>query len=259
MKLGRIYTIFLRYLYTTRDPTRIAEFIIWPMIDVGFFGMIALWSGSLTNDSKLLQNFISALILWQVIYRSHFEICVNVLDEFRERNLINLVTTPLKKSEWVSGLMLSGLLKITFTLLFGALLGLIYFNINIFSMGFVIFPFALLCLISGWIIGFFSAGIVVCKGSKLMQLPWIVIMTAAIFSNTLFPVALFPPVLKYISLSMPMSYIFEGMREMLASTTVSGYYWIMATTLSIVYLAVAIKFFLTMFERSRNRGLTRLP
>lgn len=251
--------MFLRYLYTTRDPTRIAEFLIWPMIDVGFYGMIALWSGTIASEPRLLQNFITALVLWQVIYRSHFEICVNVLDEFLEKNLINIVTTPLKKSEWVCGLMLSGLLKIAFTLLFGAFLGWLYFKINVFAMGFVIFPFIALCLISGWIIGFFSAGIVVVKGSKLIQLPWVIIMTAAIFSNTLFPVSLFPPVLKYISLSLPMSYIFEGMREMLSTGLISSRYWLMGTILSLVYLAVAIKFFLYMFERSRNRGLTRLP
>jgi len=49
------------------------------------------------------------------------------------------------------------------------------------------------------------------------------------------------------------------MREMLSLGSISNHYWIYGTILSIVYLGVAIKFFLFMFEKSRQRGLTRLP
>jgi ABC-2 type transport system permease protein len=259
MSLKRIYTVFLRYLYATRDPSRITEFIVWPMIDVGFFGLIAYWSGQVAGNQKLLQNFITGLILWQIIYRSNFEICVNVLDEFVEKNLINLIGSPLKKREWITGMMISGMLKIIFTLLFGSFLGWFFFRVNVYELGWSLFPFVILCLLSGWMIGFLSAGIVIYKGSKLVQLPWVIITIAAIFSNTYYPLSVFPPSLKVIAQSLPMSYIFEGMREMLAVGTISNRYWILGTILSFIYLAVAIYFFLYMFEKSRKRGLTRLP
>ncbi len=259
MNFKRAYTVFLRYLYATRDPTRITEFLVWPMIDVGFFGLIAEWSGTATGNPKFLQNFITGLVLWQVVYRANFEICVNVLDEFIEKNLVNLVASPLKKREWIVGMMASGFLKIIFTLLFGSFLGWLFFKVNVYEMGWKLLPFVLLCLVSGWMIGFLSAGIVIYKGSKLVQLPWVIITVAAIFSNTYYPLSVFPDYLKVVAQSLPMSYIFEGMREMLSLGTIKNYYWIWGSILSVVYLTVALKFFLFMFEKSRKRGLTRLP
>lgn len=258
MKWQRIWTVMLRYLYATRDSSRIIEFIFWPVIDIGFFGLIALWGGTLAKDPSLVVIFVTALVLWQIIYRSHFEICVNILDEFMDHNLINLLSSPLKKGEWIAAMMLSGLLKITFTLFFGATVGYLLFGVNVFAIGTALFPLVILCLLSGWVIGFFGAGLVIYKGSKLQQLPWVVIMLAAIFSNVFYPVTVLHPVFRVISLSLPMSYIFEGMRALLTGTLLSTPYWTIGTVLSVIYLTISIKFFLLMFERGRNRGLSRI-
>lgn len=258
MSFKRVWTIFLRYLYTTRDPARITEFLFWPVIDIGFFGLIALWSGQLSGQPHLVRMFITALVLWQVIYRANFEICVNISDEFLDRNLMNLAASPLRKSEWVLGMMLSGLFKITFTLLFGSFVGWLFFRVNVFSIGPILIPFVALCLFSGWIIGFFGGAVVVKSGAKLQSLPWVVIMFVAIFSAIFYPVSILHPILGFVAQILPMSYIFEGMRELFTTNSISSRYWILGTLLSIVYLAVAIKFFLFMFERKRNRGLSRI-
>lgn len=254
----RIWTVVLRYFYVTRDPVRIVEFLFWPIIDIGFFGLIAKWGGSFASTPDLVRIFVTALVLWQVIYRANFEICLNVSDEFLDRNLMNLIASPLRKSEWILAMMLSGLLKIAFTLVFGAFLGWFFFDVNVFSIGWTLIPFVLLCLVSGWIIGFFGGGIVIYSGAKLQSLPWVIVMTVAIFSAVFYPISILNPTVALISKSLPMSYIFEGMRELLTSQSISPYYWYLGTLLSIVYLAVAIKFFLFMFERRRNRGLARL-
>lgn len=259
MNRERIWALVLRYIYATRDPSRIAEFIFWPMIDIGFYGLIALWSGQLAHDPAIVQIFIAALVLWQVIYRGHFEVCVNLVDEFIDQNLSNLIASPLRKREWVVAMMLSGLLKIAFTLLFGAAVGYFFFNVNIFSMGIMLYPFILLCLISGWIIGFFGAGVVIYKGAKLQFLPWVIIMIAALFSSIFYPTTVLPPAMRAIASALPMSYIFEGMRYLFIHHTIPYHYWLMSSGLSILYLIVAIKFFLFMFERSRDRGLSRMP
>ncbi len=259
MSFQRIWALVLRYLYATRDPSRIAEFVFWPMIDIGYYGLIALWSGTLAHDPNIVRVFVVALVLWQVIYRSNYEVCVNLVDEFLDHNLANLVASPLKKREWVAAMMISGLVKIIFTLLFGAAIGYFFFQVNVFSMGFVLLPFVALCLISGWIIGFLGAAIVIYKGAKLQFLPWVVIMIAALFSSIFYPVSVLPTALRLFASALPMTYIFEGMRTLLTHGTIPPYYWIASVLLSLVYLGLAIKFFLFMFEKSRERGLSRHP
>jgi ABC-2 type transport system permease protein len=258
MSVRRIWTLFLRYFYTTRDPARITEFLCWPVIDIGFFGLIAVWSGTLTQNTHIVNMFVTALVLWQVIYRANFEICFNVSDEFLDRNLMNIIASPMRKSEWIIAMMLNGLFKILFTLLFGALIGFLFFGVNVFAIGWWLLPFVLLCLVSGWIVGFFGGALVIYSGAKLQSLPWVVIMIMAIISAVFYPVSILNSTLAWIAKSLPMSYIFESMRQLLTTHSVSSHYWYLSTFLSIVYLAVAIKFFLFMFERRLRRGLARL-
>ncbi len=248
----------LRYLYTSRDSTRITEFFFWPMIDIGFFGLIATWTGQLSNQQELVSIFVTALVLWQIVYRANFEICVNMNDEFLDQNLVNIVASPLKKGEWVIAMMLSGVLKIIFTLLFGALIAYLFFSINIFAIGLILWPLILLCLVSGWMIGFFAAGIVIRKGSRLQSLPWVITMSACIFSSVFYPLSVIPLWMRRISEALPMSYIFEAIRSFFLTGSISPHYWYLSTSLSIIYLGVAIKFFLIMFEKSLNRGFSKL-
>lgn len=258
MSLQRIWALVLRYLYASRDPSRATEFVFWPMIDIGFMGLIAMWAGGLAHGVDIINMFVTALVLWQLTYRANYEVCFNVLDEFYDQNLSNLVSTPLTQWEWIVAMMLSGLMKITFTLLFGASIGWLFFNVNIFAVGLALFPFILICLLSGWIIGFLGAGILIYNGTKLQQVPWIVITLAALFSTIYYPLEILPSWMKAVSQCFPMTYMFEGLRELLSTGTISTYYWVISLILSFVYLALALKFFFFMFEKSRQRGFARL-
>lgn len=250
----RIWGVMLRYIYATRDPSRIFEFTFWPMIDIGFYGLIALWSGQIASQPHIVKIFVTALILWQIIYRAHFEVCVNVLDEFLEHNLLNLIASPLKKIEWVLAMMGGGVIKVIFTLFFGSFIGWLFFNVNIFDVGLCLIPLFFLCLLSGWIIGFLGAGLVIYKGPKMQQLPWVIIMLWAIVSAVFYPLDVLPNFLKIISQILPMSYIFQGMRDFLTTGCFSSNYFFISSLLSVIYLILAIKFFLYMFKLSRHRG-----
>lgn len=255
--IQRIVAMVLRYYYAWRDPSRMIEYIFWPVIDIGFFGLIAFWSGTVVDDPNITRIFITALVLWQVIYRSNIEISVNVLDEFLDHNLVNLIASPLRKREWVISMMISGGVKSISTIAISSFVGWLFFNVNVFVIGWTLLPFILLSIISGWSIGFFAASFIIYKGTKLQQLPWVVIMIAAIFSAIFYPVDILPAWLQVVCLSMPMSYIFQGIRELLTTSHVNLNLIGWSVALSLIYLTVAIKVFLFMFGKSRKRGFKR--
>lgn len=258
MAFHRIWALVLRYLYATRDPSRQTEFLFWPMIDICFYGLIASWIGSSTPQAPILSMFMTSIVLWQIIYRSNYEICFNVIDEFWEQNVFNLVASPLKRSEWITAMMLTALIKLLFTLFYGAALAWLFFDINIFSLGWVLLPFIGLCILSGWSTGFFAAGILIYKGPKLQQLPWVTTTLAALFSTIYYPLAILPKWMQGVSLSIPMSYIFEGIRFLIQTNTLPLYYLLISSFLSIVYLSLAILFFVKMFAKSKQKGIPRL-
>lgn len=257
LSFQRIWAMVLRYLYATRDPSRLTEFIFWPMIDIGFYGLIATWVSQFNQTPPLTMMFITALVLWQLIYRSNYEVCFNVIDEFWEQNIFNLAASPLTQWEWILAMMLTGLLKLSFTFIFGTFVAWLFFSINILSLGWVLIPFAGLCILSGWGTGFLAGGILIYKGPKLQQLPWVTITLAALFSTIYYPLYILPPWMQILSQSLPMTYIFEGLRELIQTHTLSNHYLIISLCLSLFYLSLSISFFIWMFKKSRQNGLPR--
>lgn len=255
MNLSHILAMTHRYLYILRAPAKLLEYMIWPIIDIGFFGLIALWGGSLCNDTNLVLIFVTALILWTTIIRANIEIAFNIKEELVDQNLENLIASPLTKQEWVSAMMLTGIIKSVAITFIGAFFGNLFFNVNVFSIGFSLFPFLLLCILSGWIIGFISASIIIYKGVKLEFMAWILIMGIGIVSSIFYPKQVLPHTLQIIASSLPMTYIFEGMRSLLINHDLPWRLWITSFLLNLLYLYLSLKFFYLVLEKSRNRGI----
>jgi ABC-2 type transport system permease protein len=258
MAFHRIWAVVLRYLYAIRDPSRLAEFVFWPIIDIGFYGFIASWFSSFQEIPNIVPIFVTGLVLWQVIYRANYEICVNVIDEFWEQNLYNMVATPLKPIEWALGMMLGSCIKMFFTLSFGSFVAWLFFGVNIFALGALLPILVVLCLFSGWITGFLAAGLLVYTGPKLNQLPWVTIAISGLFSTVYYPLSILPDWMQLIARSLPMTYIFETLREFLMTGVTPWFYLKKSALLCLFFLGITIAFFMFMFARSKKRGLPRL-
>ena len=94
--------------------------------------------------------------------------------------MVNLFATPLELSEWMMGAMILGIIDGLITLAYGAILiGLIY-GVHIFALGWLIIPLFLLLLMSGWMIGFFSAAWLVYGGQSKQKIVWVFLVFPAV-------------------------------------------------------------------------------
>lgn len=253
----RIFGVVVRYFYTSLSGSRLTEYLFWPLVDIAFYGLIALWSESLANEPKILFVFISALVLWQVVHRSHMEICQNLMDEFAERNFMNFVASPLSQKEWITALMISGTWKTMIIFLYSYTLAYLLFGVNIFNLGTSLLVLIPLCIINGWISGLLAGAFVILSGPKTYQVPWVVIMVCALLSTVFYPVDILPSSFQLLVSSFPMSYIFQQMRFVLTEGTLNYPLMWTGCFLTFIYLLIALKFFFAMFERSRTIGFKK--
>jgi ABC-2 type transport system permease protein len=73
-----------------------------------------------------------------------------------------------------------------------------------------------------------------------------------------YPVTALPSWAQVISAALPMTYVFEGMRQILSGGPLPLAALLFSLGLDILYLALAILFFGWMFDKSRDKGLGRL-
>jgi len=217
-----------------------------------------MWIQKQQSNANVPLILMTALIFWQVTWRGSVDVSVNLLQEFWNRNLVNLFSTPLKVSEWSLGIILLCLFKLTITISFGALIIYLLYSLNVFTIGWAFLPFAATLLIFGWTIGFLAASAIIYWGNQMEALAWMIAFVFAPFSAVFYPIDVLPGWAQAIGHCLPTTYIFEGMRQILSDSTFSYSYFFLSFSLDLLYLSLSFMLFLYMFEKSRTKGLARL-
>ncbi len=210
------------------------------------------------NVPDLPLILMTALIFWLVCWRGSVDISISLLQEFWQRNLINIFSTPLKLSEWIAGVLIVSICKLLVTVIFGAFMVYLLYALNVFTIGWAFLPFAASLLIFGWTIGFFASSMIIYWGHALENIAWMIGGLFAPFSAVFYPVSALPGWAQVIAWCLPTTYIFEGMRSILYHGIFPfNYFWI-SIGLNGIFLATSILLFSFMFHKSREKGLSRL-
>ncbi len=259
MSWSRILGVFYRYFHTIFKSSQVlSDLFYWPMIDIILWGLTSTWIQSQQHVENLPLIIMTALIFWQVTWRGSVDISINLLQEFWNRNLVNLFSTPLKIVEWCSGIILLCLCKLLVTIAFGAILVYLLYALNVFTIGWAFLPFAASLIIFGWTLGFLASSAIIYLGRSAEAFAWMVAFVFAPFSAVFYPIDALPEWARVISWSLPTTYIFEGMRYTLQTHNFPWKDFCISIVLNLIYLTAALGLFKFSFEKSRNKGLSRL-
>lgn len=259
MDLSRVWVIVLRHLYVfRRSLDRLADSVYWPVMDIVLWGLTSKWQASQSSIPNILLVVLTGLVFWQIVWRANYEISVNILEEFWNQNLVNLFATPLRFSEWIVGLMVVSVIKMVATVIVGVGVVWLFYELNIFSVGWMFLPFLVSLTMSGWFMGFLGSAFIIYWGQKVQTIAWTMGFLLAPFSAVYYPLSVLPESVRYISSALPMTYVFEGMRSILLTGVMPLDMLVKSFALNALYLTLAIVFFKFMFEKSREKGLSRL-
>jgi len=259
MSFTRIKAMLMRYLYFFGKFENISENFYWPVIDILLWGMTSMWIQSAQSEiSNVGVAILTGLVFWQVIWRASYEVSGNLLQEFWGRNLVNLFSTPLRFAEWAISFMLVGFLKTLMVVFFSALVIWLFYAVNVFQIGLAIIPYIGLLTLSGWLIGFFSAAILIYMGQRVQMLAWMMPFLFAPFSAIFYPLSALPVWAQGVAKCLPTTYVFQGMREVLMEGTFSMGLFSMSLLLNAIFFTLTLVLFKIAFEKSRAKGLSRL-
>lgn len=259
MNPSRIFGVFMRYFYVAKKGIhQLSDLFYWPLVDILLWGLSSFWIQQESHVETLPLVLMTGLIFWQIAWRGSVDISVSLLQEFWHRNLVNLFSTPLKISEWIAGLLLVSFCKLLITIAFGTLMVYLLFSLNVFTVGWAFIPFAAALLVFGWSLSFLSSSMIIYWGSKVEMFAWMIAFLFAPFSAVFYPLHVLPSWAQAIALCIPTTYIFEGMRTVLATHNFPFREFWISVGLNIVYLTLSISIFYCVFQKTRKKGLSRL-
>lgn len=257
MNPRRVGALALRYTFLyTRSVPRVAEMFFWPVMDLLVWGFITVYLMRLQKQIPAAVTFLlGSMIFWDILYRAQQAVTISFLEDIWARNLLNIFVAPIRMSEFIAATYVVGFVKILITVGVLTTLAWLFYSWNLFQMGFNLIPLFVNLLLMGWAVGMVTTAMIMRWGQSAEALAWgipfLIQPAAAVF----YPLNVLPRWLQPISLCIPATHVFEGMRQVLRGEGLSIHHLLWAFGLNILYLIAGTAFFRHMFNVAREKGL----
>jgi len=253
----RIAAVVLRQFYLLRgSPARILPLFAWVAIDMVLWGFISKYLNSVASAGfNFVPMLLGAVLLWDFMVRVMQGVTLAFLEDVWSRNFLNIFATPLSIPEYVSGLVISSIATSSVGLLVMVLLATLVFGLSFFIYGALLVPFLAVLFLLGIALGILGSAIVLRLGPAAEWFIWPIPALLSPFAGVFYPLSTLPPWMRFIARLLPASYVFEGMRAVIARRELSASPLFVGGCLAVLYLLLVSWLFGRVFRYAVRTGL----
>jgi ABC-2 type transport system permease protein len=257
MSPRRISGIVLRQLYLMRgSPTRVLPTFAWIAIDIVLWGFITRWLNQVSHAGMdFVPSLLGAVLLWDFFTRVMQGVTTAFFEDLWSRNFLNVFATPLSISEYVSGLVIISVMTSSIGLLIMLVLASSIFGLSFLAYGLLLLPFLLVLFLFGIALGIVASGIVLRFGPASEWLVWPLPALLSPFAGVFYPLSTLPMWMQWVGHLLPPSYVFTGMRAIVAGQAVAWSDLAIGIALAIFEVALSGWFFSRVYHHAVNSGL----
>lgn len=253
MSRKRLQVVFLHTWYHFRHSMETWVDLLWnPVLQIWVYALIAL-SFSKTPDARGLYVIVG-MIFWNVIWIAQYSITVGALWEIWARSFSSMFISPLTMEEFIVGQMISGTVKSILTVAVSAIIGYWLYDFSIFSLGWMTVIYYLELLVFSWAIGVMVLSLIFRYSTQVQSLSWAIVFLVQPFGAVFYPVTILPESVRWISYSLPVTYVFETMRAQLTSGYIDWNALAVGAGLSIVWFIAGWTLFQFTYKRAKLSG-----
>jgi len=257
MKARAIAAIVLRQFYLMRSsPTRVLPLFAWVAIDIVLWGFITRYLNSLGRSGvDFVPTLLGAVLLWDFFSRVMQGVTTAFFEDLWSRNFLNVFATPLRISEYVSGLVLTSVATSLVSLAVMLLLATGVFGLSFLNYGLLLVPFLLVLFLFGIALGILASAMVLRLGPASEWLVWPMPALLSPFAGVFYPLATLPAWMQAVAALLPPSYVFEGMRAVVAGKAFAASTLFIGLGLALTQIALAALYFAAVYRYSVRSGL----
>ena len=257
MLLNRTAAIPLRHFYLMRGSfARVLPLFIWVAIDIVLWGFITKYLNSVAATGfNFVPSLLGAVLFWDFCSRVMHGVTTAFLEDVWSRNFLNIFATPLSIYEYVAGLVISSIVTSTLGLVVMVALATTVFGLSFFTYGIMLAPFLLVLFLFGIAFGIFGSAIVLRLGPASEWFIWPIPAMLSPFAGVFYPLSTLPKWMQWIGHILPPSYVFEGMRAIVAGRPASLAMLLWGAGLAVVYILLAGWFFTYVYRYAVRTGL----
>jgi ABC-2 type transport system permease protein len=255
--LQRAFAIMLRQFYLMRGSVaRVIPLFAWVGIDIVLWGFMSRYLNALSLAGlNFIPILLGAVLLWDFFTRVMQGVTMTFFEDVWSRNFLNMFASPLRISEYLSGLVMSSIVTSLIGLLFMLVVASAFFGLSFFSYGVVLLPALLVLFIFGIALGIAATGMVLRLGPAAEWFVWPIPALLAPFAAVYYPVETLPLWMQLLARIIPPSYVFQNIRSVVSGGTVAWAPLAVGLVLTLLYLILASWFFSRMYRHGVRTGL----
>ena len=253
----RVWGLMYRHLALYRRSwPRVLELMYWPVLQMLVWGFVTAWLAGVQNNTASVTAgvLLGGVLLWEVTLRSQMGFAISFLEEIWSRNLGHIFVAPLRPTELVAGLVAMSMLRTAIGVGPAILLAFLLYGFGLWTLGPVLVLYFAALMAMGWAVALGVTALILRHGAGAEALAWGVLFGLAPFSAVFYPVSVLPGWLQPISLAIPATHVFEGMRAALLDGRLAWEHLAYAFALDLIWLGLAAWLFMAQFQAARVRG-----
>ena len=243
------------YLFMCSWP-RILELIYWPFLNMTLWAFLSSYLAENSNIFMLASGvLIASVLMWDTLFRGQLGVTLSFIEELWSRNLVNIAVSPLSPYELIVSLICASFFRTIIGVGGARLAAFILFDFQIPDVGIGFILFFLNLLIMGWALGLAICALLIRFGLAAETFAWAALFFIQPLCGVFYPISVLPEWLQPLSMFLPATYIFEGMRLTYFEGVFEISLLIKAFIINIVYILGGTSFLLLSYSYAKDHGL----
>ena len=252
----RVRTIVRRLSYVVgRSPDRWFLIFVFPFIDVILFGSIGAFVAQQGGATRSAAPYLLAgVMLNHFLFQTEVSVATGFMEETWSRNVLNIMTTPVREVEYVVALALFSMAKLVGAMATVSLAALVFYQFGLAQLGWGVLPLGFTLILSGLAMGLWMVGLLLRYGQSAEIFTWATSFLVLALSGVFNPIRAIPGPLQPVSRLLPTTYAFNAMRTLLDGRPMPWGDLARAGFGGLALLAISAVFLTRMMATFRRRG-----
>ena len=252
----RVWAVARRQFYVMRRALpRWFDLSVWPLLDVIVWGALGAFVAQENEASQAATPYLLAgIVLFHVLFQTQVAVSTGFMEETWTRNLLNVMTTPVREVEYALGLAIYGLAKLALGMTTVVLAAWGFFGFDTSEVGWALVPICVILMLSGWALSQVAIGLLLRFGPSAEIMTWGLLFLMMALSGVFNPVETIPGPLQPLAEILPTSRAFEATRTVLAGEAVPWGDLAVGLVGAVVAAGLSVVFVVRMLRVFRARG-----
>lgn len=229
------------------------EFFYLPLTTIIIWGLFSLYIQEKAVEAGLIVLVIN--VFWSFAQTAQSATNLSMMEDTWSGSLKHVFVSGISGTEYLAARIISS--AVISAAMVAVLLGisLFVFNVQIIASHFPqVMLFALLTLVASMGLAVFVAGMILVLGKEYGFLAWSAMQAFILLSAPFYPVSIFPEAVQPVAWAMPFTNIFEGLRQLIGTGSVSASVMINGSAVAFLYFIAFIPFYSYVFRRAKRNG-----